>query len=130
VVRLLRRGHKIAYVADAVVRHSHRYTLRQEFQRYFDTGYGRRMYQHLFPEVGEAARGRAYARLLLGRVARERPALLPYAALTLAAKSAGYTLGRVGHLLPVAARARLSAQDFYWDSAFRDVTEPCAPGGD
>jgi hypothetical protein len=31
VVRLLRRGHRIAYVADAVVRHSHHYTLQQEF---------------------------------------------------------------------------------------------------
>jgi len=130
VVRLLRRGHKIAYVADAVVRHSHHYTLPQEFRRYFDTGYGRRMYQHLFPEITEAARGRAYARLLLGRVLHERPAQLPYAVMTLAAKSAGYTVGRIGHLLPVAVRAALSAQDFYWDSGFRDVTEPCSPRDD
>ena len=38
VADLLQKGYKIA---AAVVKHSHRYTLWQEFQRYFDTGYVR-----------------------------------------------------------------------------------------
>ena len=36
--KLLQAGYKIAYAAEAVVAHSHEYTLRQEFKRYFDTG--------------------------------------------------------------------------------------------
>lgn len=36
--RLLASGFTLAYVADAQVFHSHSYTLRQEFSRYFETG--------------------------------------------------------------------------------------------
>lgn len=38
VARMLQKGWKIAYVAKAMVRHSHNYTLREEFSRYFDIG--------------------------------------------------------------------------------------------
>lgn len=37
--RMIQAGYKIAYCAEASVRHSHNYTPKQEFQRYFDTGY-------------------------------------------------------------------------------------------
>ena len=124
VVRLLRQGYAIAYVAEARVHHSHAYSIAQEFRRYFDTGYGRRMYQHLFPEVTEDTRGREYARLLLSRTLKARPALLPYALLSLAAKATGYKVGRIGHVLPIAMRRAMSAQDFYWGSPYRDVTDP------
>ena len=43
VAKMLRRGHKIAYVAEAVVHHSHDYTLWKEFQRHFDTGLARKV---------------------------------------------------------------------------------------
>jgi len=36
--RMLMRGWKVAYVSDALCRHSHNYTLLEEFQRYFDIG--------------------------------------------------------------------------------------------
>lgn len=47
VAKLLRKGHKIAYTAEAIVKHSHRYTLMQEFKRTFDTGLARAEYGHL-----------------------------------------------------------------------------------
>ena len=31
-------GYKVAYCAEATVRHSHNYTPWEEFRRYFDTG--------------------------------------------------------------------------------------------
>ena len=34
--KMLKFGYKIAYAADAMVKHSHSYSLWQEFQRYFD----------------------------------------------------------------------------------------------
>ncbi|WP_457618560.1 glycosyltransferase, partial [Lutibacter sp.] len=46
VAKLLNKGHHIAYVAEAVVHHSHRYSLLEEFKRYFDTGYTRRLYRN------------------------------------------------------------------------------------
>lgn len=36
--KMLMQGWKVAYVADAVVYHSHDYTVFQEFKRYFDIG--------------------------------------------------------------------------------------------
>ncbi|VCW13919.1 hypothetical protein BANRA_01245 [Escherichia coli] len=36
-------GYKVAYVADAVVKHSHNYSPIDEFKRYFDIGVFMRM---------------------------------------------------------------------------------------
>lgn len=36
--KLLQKGYKIAYQADAVVHHSHNYSLKTRFKRYFDIG--------------------------------------------------------------------------------------------
>ena len=36
--KMILSGYKVAYCAEATVFHSHNYTLKQEFQRYFDTG--------------------------------------------------------------------------------------------
>jgi rhamnosyltransferase len=36
--KMLMAGFKVAYAAEALVYHSHNYGLREEFQRYFDTG--------------------------------------------------------------------------------------------
>ena len=38
VARMHRAGWKTAYVADAMVRHSHAYSIAEEFRRYFDIG--------------------------------------------------------------------------------------------
>jgi rhamnosyltransferase len=43
VAELLARGERIAYVADAVVEHSHAHSLRDAFRRQFDIGYARRV---------------------------------------------------------------------------------------
>ncbi len=37
--RMIQRGIKLLIGAEASVRHSYNYTPKQEFQRYFDTGY-------------------------------------------------------------------------------------------
>ena len=36
--KMLMHGWKVAYKADAMIYHSHNYTLSQEFQRFFDMG--------------------------------------------------------------------------------------------
>lgn len=114
---LLRSGHKIAYVAEAVVRHSHRYTLLQEFKRYFDTGYTRQTHwQALDFGAKDSARGRQYLKALLRHVMRQNPSLLPYALCSTAVKWLGYRLGQVLTKAPPQIAKVLSAQDFYWDS--------------
>lgn len=115
---LLRAGHSIAYVAEAVVHHSHRYTLAEEFRRYFDTGYGRRQYRDVFSFAGRHGRlGRAYVGKMFSELAKSKPALLPYAVANVGAKWLGYRIGRVSAAVPDGVKMKLSAQDYYWTSA-------------
>ncbi len=115
---LLRAGHRIAYVAEAVVSHSHRYTVMQEFHRYFDAGYARRQFREVFAFGGRHGRlGRTFVRGMFVELARTQPWLLPYALAHVAAKWSGYRIGGCALRAPLALRRRLSAQDFYWSSA-------------
>jgi rhamnosyltransferase len=117
VSKLIAKGHRVAYVADAVVRHSHSYSLAQEFRRYFDTGYARHAMGRaaLFGQSDER-HGRKFASALLAQLMRERPAAIPYALCNIATKYLGYRLGRRGHLMPVALASACSGQDYYWSS--------------
>lgn len=115
--KLLRSGHRIAYCADAVVAHSHRYTLAQEFRRQFDTGYVRAQNRKLvLAEFGDERRGAAFGVALLRRLLRKHVWLLPYAVAHLAMKYCGYLVGFHGHRLPRSLKKRLSAQDYFWQS--------------
>lgn len=115
VAKLLQRGHAIAYVAEARVRHSHSYSLKQEFQRNFDIGLARRSYQHLLAQAGkDQKRGRAYTLALTKHLLRKAPYLLPYAGLQTACKLCGYTLGQASTKAPRWFKKLCSSQDFYW----------------
>jgi rhamnosyltransferase len=95
VAQLLRRNHKIAYVAEATVKHSHHYSLKEEFQRNKIIGEMRTRYRHLL-ECGSSdeKRGSRYAFALLKATAAQKPFLVPYAIAHLGAKWLGYQLGK------------------------------------
>lgn len=117
VARLLHAGHRIAYCADAVVKHSHRHALIEEFKRHFDTGYVRALHKNqLFACGGDERRGALYAAEMLRELARRHPQLLPFAAVGIAAKYFGYRVGFRGHALPLWLKRRLSAQSYFWDA--------------
>lgn len=116
VAKLLRKGHKVAYAAEAVVRHSHDYSLRQEFQRHFDTGLARKSYGNLL-DTGvhkDMDRAKLYLKTLFKRVLKEKPILFPYAFLQTFTKWFGYHFGRVSYNAPVKFKKIFSGQDFYW----------------
>ncbi len=122
VSKLLHLGHKIAYVAEACVQHSHRYSLRQEFRRHFDTGLARKQYQNLLKaEERDEKRGRAYTLQFLKSLTREKPHLLPYGVLTIASKLLGYKMGRASLKAPLWWKKALSSQDFYWISKYTSL---------
>lgn len=115
VAKLLFKGHAIAYVADACVKHSHRYSLWQEFQRHFDTGLARKEYSNLLKaEGGDGKRGREYVACLTHRLMREKPFLLPYAYLQTFVKWIGYQIGKASTRAPLWLKKAFSGQDFYW----------------
>ena len=127
VAMLLRQGRRIAYVADAVVKHSHRYSLWQEFRRHFDAGYVRRLHRDWIAFAGgDKARGRAYAKKLLLDAARTRPWLLPHPVGHLLAKWLGYEIGARALKAPVWLKRGLSSQDYYWLSQGREAPDAVA----
>jgi len=115
--RLIHAGHKIAYEAGAVVKHSHRYTLFQEFRRHFDTGHFRAEHGNLlFGNGGDEKHGAAFTKEMLKRLSRKCPWKIPYAFLLTASKLAGYYVGYYGRRLPASWKVRLSSQPYYWRS--------------
>lgn len=112
---LLQSGFRIAYVAEACVRHSHNYSLKQEFQRHFDTGIARTNYRHLIAFAGEdEKRGKLYVKSLLKRVLKEKPLYLPYAVCHILAKWLGYRIGAGSNDAPIWFKKALSSQKAYW----------------
>ena len=98
--QLLQRGYKIAYCADAVVKHSHSYSLRQEFVRYFITGYVRRKNRKLLcVGGGDEGRGVSFVTVMLQRLVKEKPWLVPYAIISSAVKLLGYRAGWFGNAI-------------------------------
>lgn len=122
---LLQRGHEIAYVAEAVVEHSHRYGLREELERHFDAGYAREEYRDALALGGKHGDlGKRYARGLLAELAHSRPSLLPYALAHLGAKWLGFNLGRKSLGAPAWLNRALSTQSAYWSSqAYRSARD-------
>ncbi len=113
---LLKKGHKIAYVAEAEVRHSHEYSLKQEFCRYFDTGIMRKEYENLLScAQGDRHRGKIFARQMLKELYQEKPYLLPYGFLHLLVKWAGYKIGHSSVNAPLWWKKALSSQKYYWE---------------
>jgi rhamnosyltransferase len=119
VAKILQHGYKIAYVAEAVVRHSHRYTLRQEFSHYFDRGYVRAEKPWMTQLAGRAERrGAEFAKTMLSELWRVAPSAVPYGVLQLCFKWAGFRVGYLCFRAPVWLQSRLSSQDFYWNSDY------------
>lgn len=128
VARLLHSGGSIAYVAESEVVHSHRYTLVQEFQRYFDNGYVRGERRWIQQLVGNAeGRGASLVKAALVDLVRTQPWLVPYALLQAAAKWTGYRAGFHSTRAPLWWKRALSGQKYYWASPAAAIPPRPAP---
>lgn len=117
--RLLCKGHKVAYVAEAVVEHSHDYSLLDDFKRYFDTGYVRAENPWVQKIVGQAeGRGKEYFAALLQMLYKSNPWLVPFAVVNSCVKLLGYRIGYWSLMAPLCWKKRLSGQPYYWDSLY------------
>lgn len=115
VARLLYKGHKIAYVAEATVFHSHHYSLTQEFRRNFDIGYARKSHMTLLNcKKSDTKRGLHYFISMLKTLCKKAPYLLPYSFAQVGSKWLGYKIGLSCTNAPIWLKKRLSTQDFYW----------------
>jgi len=113
--KMLLSGWKIAYAADACVRHSHDYTMGEEFRRYFDIGVFHSREPWLMEAFGGAeGEGLRYLRSEFGFLWAHAPALIFSAICRAAVKYAGYRLGKLERYFGVDLKRRLSMHKRYW----------------
>lgn len=116
--KILQNGHKIAYCSEALVHHSHNYSLKEEFFRSFDTGLARRSYASLIAcGTSDAKRGAGYVKAMIKALIKQAPWLIPYASVQTLAKWTGYTLGSRSINAPLWFKRALSSQKYYWKPA-------------
>jgi rhamnosyltransferase len=116
VGRLLMQGYKVAYVAEAMVFHSHNYTCLQEFRRSFDIGVLHVTERWLLETYGRAeGRGWQYVQSGLSYLVQvKKRALLPSFFWKMILKLFGYKLGRNFQLLPPWLVPVLSMHRSWW----------------
>ena len=113
--RMLLAGWKLAYAADARVFHSHGYSIRQEFNRYFDVGVFHCRNAWLRDRFGTAeGEGLRYLRGEFAYLWQVERSAIPSSAVRTLAKYAGYRLGLLESLLSNGVKARFSMQPGYW----------------
>jgi rhamnosyltransferase len=108
--QMLMKGYRVGYVADAVVYHSHNYTVAQEFKRYFDLGVFFEKERWLLDEFGRPeGEGIKFVRSEFSYLRSHGLLhLLPISMIRAAAKLIGYRLGHNYRHLPRAVLRRVS----------------------
>ena len=114
--KMIENGWKIAYAADAAVRHSHSYSPVRQLKRNFDLGVSQSQHPELFaryPSEGEGIRmvKKCAAYLLRTGHAGELPLLV----IDSAFKYLGYLLGKNFRRLPKRMILRLTDNPSYWE---------------
>jgi rhamnosyltransferase len=116
--RLLRAGQRVAYQAEALVYHAHDYSLREQFQRYFDIGV---FFSQAAAELGAVQPGGRGVRFALGQIGyllkRGLWFWIPRAVAESALKFLGFSLGKRSRHLPRGLRRAFSRQKTHWDRA-------------
>ncbi len=115
--RLIAKGYKIAYVPNAQVYHSHSYTLKEEFQRYFDTGSFLKKETWMREMAGNAeGEGMRFLKKQIEYLIEEQKThLIPYSLLATLVKYMGYRVGMVEPSLSISLKRAFSQQKYFWN---------------
>jgi rhamnosyltransferase len=114
-VKMLQAGYKIAYAADACVYHSHDYSLRQEFRRYFDMGVFHAREPWIRKEFGGAeGEGARFVGSELKYLLKHAFWRVPEGLLRTVFRYAGFRLGLVENMLPLILKRKLSMNRGYF----------------
>lgn len=114
--QLILRGYRIAYAPDAQVLHSHNYSLKQQFKRYFDIGVFLRSNSWVLEYAKTEYVGLMYIREGFKYLIKNGELLwCPYVMGEAFSKYLGYKLGLVHKFIPKETRKRFSMHSHYWD---------------
>ncbi|HEY1803789.1 MAG TPA: glycosyltransferase family 2 protein [Terracidiphilus sp.] len=110
VARLHRAGWKTAYVAEALVEHSHAFSIRAEFRRYLEIGVLHERERWLIEEFGAADdEGWRFVASELRYLSRSAPLHIPAAILRTLTKYIAYRSGRLRGSAEQPAKRKLAA---------------------
>lgn len=110
-------GYKIAYVSNAVVKHSHNYSPLEEFKRYFDIGVFHHDEKWIRDNFGGAGgEGRKFILSEIKYLLKNSPYWIPRACVHNLLKILGYKIGQNYDLLPKTIIKKLSMHSKYWVS--------------
>jgi rhamnosyltransferase len=113
--RILLLGWKVVYQPDAAVKHSHGYSVMQEFRRYFDIGVFHDHHQELLSHFGRAeAEGQRFVRSEIGFLMSRSPRRIPESLFRDAIKLMGYRLGQRHRRLPASLKRWLAMNAAYF----------------
>ena len=114
--KILMAGYSLAYVADAKVYHSHGYSIREEFKRYFDIGVLHQRENWLLEEFGKPeGEGKRYAISEIRYLAKlNKFHLIPVSFVRSGTKYLGYSLGKLNKKLPIKLNRKISMNKNWW----------------
>jgi rhamnosyltransferase len=116
--QMLLKGWKKAYIADAQVHHSHDYSIKEEFKRYFDIGVFHADNDWIFDHFGRAeSEGMKYLKSEISYLIKNNPLLLPKSGASLFAKWLGYKVGLVHDSIPLHFNKMFSMHHRFWDQS-------------
>jgi rhamnosyltransferase len=112
---MIRADYRIAYVADAKVVHSHKYTYLQQFTRNFDLGVSHNEYVEVFHGVKSESEGiKLVKNTLAYLIEKKKYYLIPELILSSGFKFLGYQMGVRYDILPKDFIIRCSMNKSYW----------------
>ena len=114
---MIHSGHKIAYVAEAKVIHSHVYSYLQQFSRNFDLGVSHRQYAHVFLGVSSESEGIRLVKDTLKYLIDKKEFIhIPGLIISSGFKFLGYRFGLNYHKLPKNMVIHCSMNKNYWQN--------------
>jgi len=112
---MIRTGRQIAYVSDARVVHSHKYSYLQQFTRNFDLGVSHNQYPDVFQGLKSETEGiKLVKKSLQFLIDKKKYLLIPDLILNSGFKFIGYQMGVHYDLLPKKFVIRCSMNKSYW----------------
>lgn len=119
--KMLLQGWKVAYAGDASCRHSHNYTLLEEFRRYFDMGVFHAREPWIREHFGGAGgEGLRYVKSELKFLGLARLHQWPSAIFRNACKLLAYKLGQKERRMSIGLKKKLGMYKRYWDSPYAE----------
>ena len=118
--KMLMAGWKIAYAGDAQCRHSHNYSIVEEFERYFDVGVFHARETWIRKRFGGA--GGEGARFIISEIrflGFTRIYLWPSAFFRNLVKLLAYQLGKRESIIPIWLKKRFGMYKRYWEGPFK-----------